>query len=560
MQSMGSKKSDAQILARNRFHRPQFDTIVFKYFRKHFHNYTHSDRLTGYSRKESITCNCSSRALLTRRPLSIFFFFVLVLAIQLIIQQFVPQVLYAAGERQAPGTVSSPPLPGYRHPIGNLHSSLEVFWTETNIGSKICRIKKICMLRNGSFLLHPFLRNMSSTLNECNLKNILYMEASSDYDTNQSTSLFDLFGGTPARTHIPHFVTDTLLVTYATELIWPTTHNRLIKRNITCNNMPTCSYSHYDKSVLRGIYVDDKVSKLKNTDWVPQYTRFFLGNPRIISLQQSFSNSRSDKVCYNSLISYKPSRFILKETAWYSKRNSIYRSKFLNGLNHSTQFENEFKKLTCKLRILIISRFEQSRRSIIDVDMLKAKLVQSTTTSTELSVNLDIKVVFFENMGFNSQVKCFYGVDIVIGAHGAGLSNIVFAENHSLLIEIFPFSYYAGPFNRISKSLFLKYSSVIAKPDSASFFKCIAHQKSKLGINNFKNLIEESTLLWDQALSNFNNRSHLLDFSQLRGNFSSFLRYCARYQQLMLGQDSIIRLVHNEIKPQISELCIDTAD
>jgi hypothetical protein len=48
---------------------------------------------------------------------------------------------------------------------------------------------------------------------------------------------------------------------------------------------------------------------------------------------------------------------------------------------------------------------------------------------------------YLENMSFKDQINLFKSAEIIIGPHGAGLSNIVFSEHKFKLIELFPSSY-----------------------------------------------------------------------------------------------------------------------
>lgn len=448
---------------------------------------------------------------------------------------------------------NEPYRPFPRRPWRSSHSdmfSLDVFWTESNRKTKICRISRICMLRNGSYLLHPFLKEYASILRECDVKKFVFMENASGFNGFHRSASYDLFGSTPARTHIPHFLTDTLLMTYAVELIWPSRYPRRVRRRKLCTEMSTCSTHASDMAAVKGIFVDNKIAKLKKTDWVPQYSKYFLRNPKLVSLKKSFGHKTNKKVCYHSLISYNRYKYKLREPEWYSERNSYYRETFQRTLNHRSGVGDHYQS-TCKVKVVIVDRLVKSRRHIVDVDMLKSAIQREALNGSEHAKVIDVQIVYFEEMDFHSQLRCVQAADIIIGSHGAGMSNLVFATNGTSLIEIFPFSYYAGPFRLLAKSFFLQYNHIISEPDETSFLKCITALRTKLGSDLHQQLDAFSKKIWNESIYRWGNKqAELIDFSRLPGNFSGMLRYCSRYQNLRFDHATMLRLMFKAAETQ----------
>lgn len=75
---------------------------------------------------------------------------------------------------------------------------------------------------------------------------------------------------------------------------------------------------------------------------------------------------------------------------------------------------------------IIISRKNAYQRKLFNIDELLVSFP-----------GYDFKIVYLEELSFKEQVQLFRNAKIVIGAHGAGLTNIIYCRN-SLIIEFFP--------------------------------------------------------------------------------------------------------------------------
>jgi capsular polysaccharide biosynthesis protein len=74
---------------------------------------------------------------------------------------------------------------------------------------------------------------------------------------------------------------------------------------------------------------------------------------------------------------------------------------------------------------IYISRKIASRRHIVN----EAEIVG-------LLHSLDFEIVTLENMAVSEQARLFQNASVVIGPHGAGLTNLVFCESHTKVLEI----------------------------------------------------------------------------------------------------------------------------
>jgi hypothetical protein len=71
--------------------------------------------------------------------------------------------------------------------------------------------------------------------------------------------------------------------------------------------------------------------------------------------------------------------------------------------------------------------------------------------------HLGFRHYYLENMPFGDQVNLFKYAEIIVGPHGAGLSNIVFSEVHFKLIELFPSTYNNACYFNIAMQLDAEY-------------------------------------------------------------------------------------------------------
>ncbi|WP_415295123.1 glycosyltransferase family 61 protein [Candidatus Pelagibacter sp. Uisw_113] len=77
--------------------------------------------------------------------------------------------------------------------------------------------------------------------------------------------------------------------------------------------------------------------------------------------------------------------------------------------------------------------------------------------------NKGFKRLKLTQIDFNEQVSLFNNADIIIGAHGAGLTNIIFANPGTKIIEIQPRRQFNEFFTKISKVNKLNYNRIVSK-------------------------------------------------------------------------------------------------
>lgn len=103
------------------------------------------------------------------------------------------------------------------------------------------------------------------------------------------------------------------------------------------------------------------------------------------------------------------------------------------------------------LRILV-SRSDSGHRRIINEDELYKELKP-----------LGFSRVSLTGMTFQEQIDIFSHAEVIMGIHGAGLSNIVFSNPGTKLIEIFPSSYVNSCFRVVALHCKMKYFYLVSE-------------------------------------------------------------------------------------------------
>jgi hypothetical protein len=108
-------------------------------------------------------------------------------------------------------------------------------------------------------------------------------------------------------------------------------------------------------------------------------------------------------------------------------------------------------------KAIFLSRQDADRRRMINEDQLYESLRP-----------LGVKKVLASSISLPDQVNLFSQASMIIGIHGAGLSNIVFSRPGTPVIEIFPSKYEFPYFSRIADICALPYVCFCGEPKRAS--------------------------------------------------------------------------------------------
>jgi hypothetical protein len=151
-------------------------------------------------------------------------------------------------------------------------------------------------------------------------------------------------------------------------------------------------------------------------------------------------------------------------------------------------------------RRILVSRADAGGRRMIGEEVL-AKILIDT---------FGFEVVSPGQLSFPEQISLFSQADIVVGPHGAGLTNIIFCEPGSLVIEIFPPLYFTDSYSVIARSLGHDYASVYCCPPELSTVDdrqaaFILSRSTTAGQQNFT-ILEEHIRLIEGYISEYVRR------------------------------------------------------
>ena len=156
----------------------------------------------------------------------------------------------------------------------------------------------------------------------------------------------------------------------------------------------------------------------------------------------------------NDIIEYDYGRIKVKKLivpAYRFVKNDLIKNCEIYSFNAFRNLNSLSKKVKSSHKFsenIIIQRKDVEQRKILNIDKLSEKLR-----------DFNFLVYYLEEMSFEEQIALFRGAKIIIAAHGAGLSNLIFSEN-PVVFELFPENrdiFDAQLFYNISRALKIKH-------------------------------------------------------------------------------------------------------
>jgi hypothetical protein len=157
-----------------------------------------------------------------------------------------------------------------------------------------------------------------------------------------------------------------------------------------------------------------------------------------------------------------------KKFVFYEPTDTI---KFIN-VNYISHIENrfinrQFKYTLCLIRdhVQKLNKRKRKKNEYIFISRSKSanrKLLNENILFKELS-KIDFKLYYFEDMSIDAQIELAKNCKIMIGYHGAGISNCAYMNKDSLLIEVHSKFYPHPHFKLFCKALKIQYKSFICK-------------------------------------------------------------------------------------------------
>jgi capsular polysaccharide biosynthesis protein len=105
----------------------------------------------------------------------------------------------------------------------------------------------------------------------------------------------------------------------------------------------------------------------------------------------------------------------------------------------------------------IVERSHKSERLYISRDMAKGRKIVNSHEVTNFLSKLGFKCVVLESLSIAETALLFSAAEVVLAPHGAGLSNLVFCQPGTKVIEIFSPNYVNVLYWSLSNEMNLQY-------------------------------------------------------------------------------------------------------
>jgi len=239
------------------------------------------------------------------------------------------------------------------------------------------------------------------------------------------------------------------------------------------------NYFHFIFDIIPKIYLLTTKKKLNKIDY------FYLTNPKEwqIKILQTLG------IKENNILNSKVNNHIIADEI-YAVDHPWYDSGFVQfNLNKIPEWIINHNR-----KIFLRNKTKKNTQKIF-LDRSNSKFnhcqIENIIELTKLIKKKKIKTYKPELLSFKNQIKLFNTSSMIIGAHGAAFTNIIFCKPGTKVIEIIPSDHPNEKCKRISKVLNLKYYRVETKPNNSDKnfpFKIVLDNKKLKSIEKIINL------------------------------------------------------------------------
>lgn len=464
-----------------------------------------------------------------------------------------------------------------------------------------CRLYHVCQFADGSLLLPEAMRPVERSIRSCGITDYVYArQTSPTTQFDHSHAMFDL-----VAPHVPPGDDDPEgQLLHASQIIfgqhisaeeWSSEtvdyrryngtgileDNRgefgkrtakpltplLYSRDSTQEN----SSSDFDGRPVRNTWESSVLSRLqKSLDGfdMHNFEDAFPGY-RPDSKGDSSSSKNPLAVCYHSIMSTGekgdelPRRMMGPATQFFKQNKILRNTRWLLPSNETTNqgvsIAKEDKSIELNPRRATAIRdddgflnvlFIRDRLSKVDIDeiidgltsRLKALSQDSkqplTLSATTVNATSDVELMF----------DYFQATDVVVGAQGGALNNILYMRARSLVVEVVPYSAPNDVYSRICDTLSISYIGFMAIADEKRFEQCV--QKLEGQRETAVGAVPSLMKIWTKMAHEFNHgeRRSVVDLRSSRSEWRQTIpgaATCARHQKRLklVSTEPILRAV-----------------
>lgn len=423
----------------------------------------------------------------------------------------------------------------------------------------VCRTYRACKTMSGKTLLPRWMRkhrdilkyhcgiyeaeftinDVDGTTSTYHTKKLINNSSRILLDYNWTSS--DVFGLSPPRDHVPHFVSDLLRTLVTIEARMGVQSAQAPPMTIL---NPTGSSEKPFLPLNPAFELYEETANRVEEDWVRTFATLFthpklaftlVPAGRMRDMSSGSNNSTEKAICYRSLLSNNANIHNGELSGIFDRRgdNAFF---VTHGISRQRRKYEMTRSDTHHYPLAVTALTRQGSRALLGLPNLKQE-VQDIGTSNGFDVSF--REVDFSNATFKQQVDVMQNTDVLYAAHGAGNSNFVFMRPGSVVFEIFPFAYKAGPFDNLACIFSLHYTPIMSAPQDITFKSCM---------NSFEK--NETTRrrvfkMWDEAQreERIHPGVHKLRFErEFPNKDGGCTRMCVRRQQLSFNVSHVARL------------------
>jgi capsular polysaccharide biosynthesis protein len=212
------------------------------------------------------------------------------------------------------------------------------------------------------------------------------------------------------------------------------------------------NYFHWMFDILPRLELIKKIKKLKNIDYFyfPELKKWQKDTLSIFKISEDkFINSKKYRHIEADLV-------LATSHPWYTKGHMVSESKNLPAwaINWVSRNFLKFKKKTTCNKKIFIDRSESINKY--------CQIINNDEVINYLK-NLGFSIHKTGQMSFFEQIYLFNNANVIIGAHGAAFTNLVFCKPKTKIIEIIPKLHPSTVNKKISKVKKLNYFRLLTK-------------------------------------------------------------------------------------------------
>jgi len=255
--------------------------------------------------------------------------------------------------------------------------------------------------------------------------------------------------------------------------------------------------------------------------WNHEFVNMLLGKKNrrgLYMLPEAVPNS---PVCFRSVLT-SPNRF--------NSANKVHDGLLRDG---GVQRKLEMKGKCSAHIVMIVRDSSKSLDRTVPAEIMRALLREMP--SIEVVQDLG-------KLSLKGQISIMQRANIIICAHGAEISNLVFVRERTRIIELFPFGYYYRYFDTIYELFNVRnVRRLVSRPDIDRFIECMNKRAEK----------NMPKIFFNQEIKEKSLKEYRRFVQAKNGTYKSkdyAARYCARTQRILIDPKYLARIAREETR------------